>query len=100
LQRQRDPEEVRAYELWLEYYERTEAYDRTVCTGPRIRGAVMPRTPEQARLINEHARKLYSETLSKIQADDLRLDVINDLRRAALEEHERRLRREQHERSY
>jgi len=32
------PEQKQLRELAREYHERTEAYDRTVCTGPIVRG--------------------------------------------------------------
>lgn len=47
--------------LAREYHERTEAYDRTVCTGPIVRGGIMPATPEQHALINRHARTVHDE---------------------------------------
>lgn len=50
--------ELRLQELALEYHARAEAYDRTVCTGPVVRGAVMPNTYEELRLINHHASDL------------------------------------------
>ena len=55
------PEEKRKRELAREYHERTEAYDRTVCTGPIVRGGIMPVTPEQSSLINRNARKVRDE---------------------------------------
>ena len=55
------PEEKRLRELAHEYHERTEAYDRTVCTGPIVRGGIMPATPEQHSRINIHARTVRDE---------------------------------------
>ena len=52
---------LHVYELWCSYYEETEAYDRSVCTGPVHRGAIHPATPEQGRLIREHAQALFTE---------------------------------------
>jgi hypothetical protein len=46
-------EQLRA--LAKEYHERTEAYDRTVCTGPIVRGAVMPVTGAERSAINRFA---------------------------------------------
>lgn len=55
------PAEKRLRELAREYHERTEAYDRTICTGPIVRGGIMPATPEQHALINRHARTVRDE---------------------------------------
>lgn len=45
-----------------EYHVRTEAYDRTVCTGPVVRGAIMPMVgTNQFALINKHALQVLSE---------------------------------------
>lgn len=54
-------EEKRLRELAREYHERTEAYDRTICTGPIVRGGIMPATPEQHALINRHAGTVRDE---------------------------------------
>jgi hypothetical protein len=43
------------YALAAEYHERTEAYDRMVCTGPICHGAIMPATPHEMALINRNA---------------------------------------------
>ena len=55
------PEEKLLRDLAREYHERTEAYDSTVCTGPIVRGGIMPATPEQHALINRHARTVRDE---------------------------------------
>ena len=54
-------EEKRLYELAREYHERTEAYDRTVCTGPVRCGGIMPADCEQRSLVNRNARNIYDE---------------------------------------
>lgn len=55
------PEEKRLRELAREYHERTEAYDRTICTGPIGRGGIMPATIDQQALINRHAGTVRDE---------------------------------------
>lgn len=64
-----------AYECWLEYYDRCEGYDRTVCTGPMGRDGVMPVNPEQRAIINRHAAnlsKLVNLKLIEVDADTSR----------------------------
>lgn len=48
-------------DLAREYYKRTEAYDRTVCTGPIEHGSIMPATSEEFRIINRHAIAVHRE---------------------------------------
>ena len=43
------------YELATRYHTETEAYDRTVCTGPVQEGSIMPATPNEMALINRNA---------------------------------------------
>lgn len=47
------------------YVVDTEAFDRTVCTGPIIRGSIMPATSIQRFLINRNARKIFGELLAR-----------------------------------
>jgi hypothetical protein len=49
------------YELAVRYHKETEAFDRTVCTGPVIDGSVMPVTPCEAAVVNANARKLFRQ---------------------------------------
>ena len=63
------PEEP-ARERWLvdlakEYHTRTEAYDRNVCTGPILRGGIMPETPHQHRAIQRNATAVHRELFEK-----------------------------------
>ena len=43
------------YELATRYHTETEAYDRTVCTGPVREGSIMPATPHETAMINRNA---------------------------------------------
>jgi len=46
--------------LAAEYHERCEAYDRTICTGPIIRNAIMPATNrERSKSIGNARTVLY-----------------------------------------
>jgi hypothetical protein len=51
----------RLLELASQYIERTEAYDRTVCTGPIGRYGIMPATAKERSLIICNAATLLSE---------------------------------------
>ena len=37
------------------YHDSTEAYDRTVCTGPIVSGEIQPASPRELALINRNA---------------------------------------------
>jgi len=56
-------EEIQLRKLAEQYHERTEAYDRTVCTGPVIRCGIMPAGFSQWMLVQRNAslvrRELY-----------------------------------------
>lgn len=44
-------QECKIHELAKRYHEETEAFDRTVCTGPIINGAIMPMNPSEFALV-------------------------------------------------
>ena len=50
--------EKRLREMGDEYHQVTESYDRLVCTGPIVRGAIMPNGPRELADINRHALKV------------------------------------------
>lgn len=50
-----DPKEVKKQELTKRYHEETEAFDRTVCTGPVINGSIRPANHYQLVAINRNA---------------------------------------------
>ena len=65
------------YNLAKHYHEETEAFDRRVCTGPIIQGAITPMTTAEVVAINRNAiavrQKLYAEAASHgITRDELR----------------------------
>jgi len=45
----------RLYYYATRYHTETEAYDRTVCTGPVREGSIMPATPHEMKLIIRNA---------------------------------------------
>lgn len=48
-------------DLAREYYDRAEAYDRTVCTGPIRDGSILPASRHEHSLINRNATALLRE---------------------------------------
>ena len=65
-----DPEEERREQprdLARRYYEDTEEYDRTVCTGPIVNGGIMPADGAECALVSAHARRLDSEFAVKAE---------------------------------
>lgn len=52
-------------ELAREYHEKTEAYDRTVCTGLVKDGEIHPASGEEWKLSNLHAIKLNNQLYAK-----------------------------------
>lgn len=59
--------EMKLRDLAQEYHDRTEAFDRTVCTGPIWHGGIMPANGQERSLINKHAKEvrdmIYREAL-------------------------------------
>jgi hypothetical protein len=51
--------------LAVEYHQRTEAYDRSVCTGPIRDDGIMPATNEERRSINGNALRVRAEMLER-----------------------------------
>jgi hypothetical protein len=52
-------------ELAARYRELTEAYDRTVCTGPIVNGAIQPVTPQESAMISRNAKQVFAELMSQ-----------------------------------
>ena len=55
--------DLELYQLAQTYYLQTEAFDRTVCTGPIRHGEILPASEDERRRINAHA----AEVLSRLQ---------------------------------
>lgn len=54
--------------LAKQYYEETEAFDRTVCTGPIRKGVILPATPNEHSLVNRNARMLNAKLEARAAA--------------------------------
>jgi hypothetical protein len=63
----------------VEYLDRTEAFDRTVCTGPIINGEIRPANGVEVVLINRNAKHILKEVSIKhnIRVSDL-MDMIRN----------------------
>jgi hypothetical protein len=61
------------------YHTLTEAYDRTVCSGPIVKGAIYPETPQQAALIDSNARTVLQDLARQAEPHQITLE---ELRRA------------------
>ena len=61
------------------YVAESEAYDRTVCTGPIIRGEIMPATPRERALISRAAdqlfKRLVAENAGLFSSDELQQEI-------------------------
>lgn len=55
------PREIYLYNLAKEYDERTEAYDRLVCTGPIKDGYILPANNQERHLVMRNARRTMQE---------------------------------------
>lgn len=52
-------------QLAAEYHQRTEAFDRTVCTGPMGHEGIMPANHRQRALINANAQRIRRELVDR-----------------------------------
>ena len=50
--------DLKTVELAERYHHETEAYDRTVCTGPVVRGSIQPASSRELAQINRHAHQV------------------------------------------
>lgn len=57
-----DPDLVK---LAAEYYERTEAYDRTVCTGRIGRDGIMPANGAELEAVNRNAAQVRAQLVDR-----------------------------------
>jgi len=55
----------KVHELAGRYHELTEAYDRTVCTGPIVNGDIRPATPRESAMINRNAKQVFADLLTQ-----------------------------------
>lgn len=71
-----------------EYHQRTEAFDRTVCTGPMGHEGIMPANPRQLALINANAQRIRRELVDRaVQAGfteaQFKVAMMHSIRRSA-----------------
>jgi len=59
------------HELAKRYHDETEAYDRTVCTGPIVRGSIQPFRPWEMAAINRNARQVFDRIAQEAAAHDI-----------------------------
>lgn len=76
----------RLYDLAAEYCERTEAYDRTACSGPVTRDGIMPASSRELSLINRNAHAVRKDIEQKAVLLGFGLDDL----RGAMRIHSRR----------
>ena len=71
----------------FEYLDRTEAFDRTVCTGPIINHEIRPNNGRELALINKNAKQVLKETAIKhnICISDLKEMIKNEERHYSCE---------------
>lgn len=62
-----NPAEIEARKLAAEYHESTEAFDRTVCTGPIVHGAIQPANYYEYSRIAEYARSERRRALEQAE---------------------------------
>ena len=59
------------YDLATRYHDETEAYDRTVCTGPIVRGSIQPFRPWEMAAINRNARQVFDRIAQEAARHDI-----------------------------
>lgn len=74
------PREVLLRELAEKYNERTEAYDRTVCTAEH-NGVAMPHNAQESSLINAHARLVLDDLVAEGAPLIGRLSLMREIQR-------------------
>jgi hypothetical protein len=65
---EKSAEDAALEKLAEEYYEKTEANDRKVCSGPEINGVIMPADGFERSKINSFAKKVRDEIDAKARA--------------------------------
>jgi hypothetical protein len=59
------------HELAKRYHDETEASDRTVCTGPIVRGSIQPFRPWEMVAINRNARQVFDRIAQEAARHDI-----------------------------
>lgn len=68
------------HELAMRYHTETEAYDRTVCTGPIREGSILPIGAHEMALVARNARRVLARIMCDAAAagithDELRSEI-------------------------
>lgn len=86
-----DPQLRRAVELWADYYERTELFDRTVChaRSPRT-GNAIPISRDEQQLCSRNARNVMRQIERHKATEAISSKAWRDAQRIALDHAERR----------
>jgi hypothetical protein len=72
--------DLKLHELAMRYHAETEAYDRTVCTGPIRGGSILPVGPHEMALSAKNARRvldliMHEAVAAGIGCDELRGEI-------------------------
>jgi hypothetical protein len=59
------------HELALRYHAETEAYDRTVCTGPIVRDSIQAANSRELAQINRNARQVFNQIAREAASHDI-----------------------------
>ncbi|MGR6474439.1 hypothetical protein ACUZXZ_01365 [Pseudomonas juntendi] len=68
-------------EIAARYVQRTEMYDRSVCTGPVRHGVVMPATPHELGCINRNALRELDQLCEQFAHQYSRRELVQAIRR-------------------
>jgi hypothetical protein len=69
-------------ELAIRYHRETEAYDKTVCTGPVVDGVIYPSNSKERGLININAKKTRKLIEQEAAAKNIdRKELMHEIRR-------------------
>ena len=67
----RSPKDMLTEELAARYHAETEAYDRSVCTGPTGRDGIMPACHSQYVLVNRNAIKVRRQIMDQAKREGI-----------------------------
>ena len=59
------------HELAKRYHDETEAYDRTVCTGPIVRDSIQAANSRELAQINRNARQVFDRIAREAASHDI-----------------------------
>lgn len=76
------------WDLAREYYKRTEAFDRTVCTGPIGRDGIMPIDHQQAAIIGRNAYLVFRDLCRAAESDGFSSKELKEAMRSYVQSHQ------------